>query len=146
MCLQIRFHKRMGADWTNRNPPPNRFSQLASNTSHSVPVSATALVEAQWGMVRLPGDLALPQGGSPHRAGAACRRQPRTGPSRLPRSFWSPGTLRLFLRRRDVTAPSDCRAGMAACGPLARSHSPQVTAIPKSFLRMLALCPETRPC
>lgn len=81
MCLQVRFHKRMGADWTNRNSTTNRFSQLASETSQTAGVSATALVKAQWGMLLLLGTLARRQGHSRHLVEAACSKQSSAGTS-----------------------------------------------------------------
>lgn len=122
MCLQIRFHKRMGADWTNRNSTTNHFSQLASKVSQFVRVSATTLVKAQWGVLLLLGALALLQCHSYHLSEAACFKQSWAGTSCLPRSFWSSAALKLFLGRRDLTAPSNGEIGVAMCGPLARSH------------------------
>lgn len=81
MCLQVRFHKRMGADWTNRNSTTNRFSQLASEASQTAGVSATALVKAQWGVLLLLGTLARRQGHSYHLAEAACSKQSSAGTS-----------------------------------------------------------------
>lgn len=36
MCLQIRFHKRMGADWTNRNSTTNHFFPACLKASQFV--------------------------------------------------------------------------------------------------------------
>lgn len=126
MCLQIRFHKRMGADWTNRNSTTNHFSQLASKASQFVRVSATALVKAQWSVLLLPGALAPLQCHSPHLAEAACLLQAVVDWLVPPVCQEASGALVLSSYSLDEgtwqPVPWNSEIGVAASGPFARSH------------------------
>lgn len=78
MCLQIRFHKRMGADCTNRNSARNHFfpSRPLKQVRLSG-VSATAPVQAQRGLSLQLGAPSQCQGHSDR--WAACLKHIMTG-------------------------------------------------------------------
>lgn len=150
MCLQIRFHKRMGADWTNRNSTTNHFSQLASKASQFVRVSATALVKAQWSVLLLPGALAPLQCHSPHLAEAACLLQAVVDwyllyAKKLLEPWFSQAIP--WMKGLDSQSPQTVRLVWQQVDPLPEATHLQLqgTAIPKSFLWMLALCPDILP-
>lgn len=126
MCLQIQFHKRMGADCTNRNSTRNHFffqpaskaSQAVRSFSHCSCPGAAGLVTSAGSPTTVPGPLRSP-------CGSCLPQAHHDWFSYLPTGPWSPGALMLLLGERSLAAPWRSGLGVAAGGPLAWSLSPE---------------------